>query len=650
MDLVNSVPATPMPQVSSGTGTVLNASVLNPSSETEVLNPEAIVKGVITAVDKAKSTALVYGQTPEGKTFNLEVKLPLIPMEGSEVNIKILPLSQRTPENPFPVKITINPKAASVLTSPVKSESMLQKGVSEPTPTVTDKSTVPLARLENSAVSLKSNIITAEVIYAAKSSEDIKVMQALNPKTTTTEMQTIVKPDASFKENPLPPEMIKPGTGLALKIVQIDVPIAKLPAGNVLGLQTISPAATAPTNMPAGEMLPSRTYEQLYPLPNSAPVPQAQVQGQPQPQVQPMGQPQAQVQAQPQPMSTPTQASVSPVPVQMPVPEVPQTAPQASQIPTPPQLPVQENFKPIPQAQPQNQVQTQANFTISGEVVSKQAVPHTVVANPEMTVSLNLKTEFPTGSLIKMEVIALKLPEIITKTPEILNQEKPPVFAELDKAVKLLGEAKPQVAAELLAKIPQANDKLARNLFNFVQAAKTGDAAQWLGAATIKALDEVGESGRKASAKITKDLLGVSRITSEALGEWRAINIPFLSGQAIQPVSLFIKHLQDEDTAPQTEESKKTSAVRFLFEIELSKIGRTQIDGLTYPKEKQLDLIIRTEKKLPEEAAPAIREIYAETLEAVGYKGTVTFLKTSDFIEIAEKGTAAFIPNSDIWV
>lgn len=664
MDLVTPVPSAPVPQSSGGSGNALNASVLNPSKELEALTPESIVKGVITAVDKAKGSVSVYGQTPEGKPFNMEIKMPLIPVEGSEVNIKILPISQRTPENPFPIKLVINPKASPLANPLQNSESMLQKGIlpeaqntgNKPigqlsTPSsnsesisqqsvpsdiknAADKTLSSAKAVDNASFSIKSNIITAEILYTAKNIPDIKLMPSLQPQNIKPEMQTVLKADASWQENPLPMDMVKQGTSLSVKIVQVEVPAGKLPAGSI-ALSASQPAnagqATSlgqtPTTQVMGENLPSRPYEQFYPMPNQP------AQNQP-----------AQT-TQTQPLSS------SPLPSQ----------PIQTQAPLPtaqPSLPNETQGQPVQTIPPQGSSgnttisSPNTNFTISGEVVSKPAVPHTVVANQEMTLSLNIKTEFPTGSLIKMDVVSLTLPEINPKM-QVLNTVKPPPpdFTELNTALKELTVSNPKAAAEMLAKIPQPNEKLAQNLFNFVQAAKSGDVGQWLGAATVKALEDTGDNGRKITGKISADMLATSRIATEALGEWRTLNIPFLNGQTVQPVALFVKHLNDEEQGQETtQSSKKSASVRFLFELELSELGRTQIDGLTYPKEKELDLIIRNEKALPEEAPIAMRGIYAEALEAVGYKGTLTLLKTSDFIEIAAAENAeAFIPNSDIW-
>ena len=298
----------------------------------------------------------------------------------------------------------------------------------------------------------------------------------------------------------------------------------------------------------------------------------------------------------------------------------------------------------------QNPNNIKNTFTISSQIVSKPDVPHTIVANQQMTISLNIKTDFPMGTLVKMEVLSLQIPEPNIEQSQIISP-KTSLFDELNNEFKILNLNNPKLASHILEKIPQLNENLTKNLFNFLQATKNAQPDKWIPVATLNALKETGENGKKISEKISSELLITSKITTETLGDWKLVNIPFLNGQTIQPISLFIKHLNNDDLPQnQSQKNQNSPSVRFLFEFELSEIGKTQIDGLTFPKEKQLNLIIRNEKKIPSEDIQNIQKIFSSTLENIKYTGTISFLQTNLFIKIDNKEkNEPHILNSDIW-
>ena len=73
------------------------------------------------------------------------------------------------------------------------------------------------------------------------------------------------------------------------------------------------------------------------------------------------------------------------------------------------------------------------------------------------------------------------------------------------------------------------------------------------------------------------------------------------------------------------EQDKARKGTRFILDLDLSRLGRIQLDGLVYQKDKHMDLIVRTEIPLPPRMHEDIRNIFQEAAEVTGIKGGISF-------------------------
>ena len=105
-------------------------------------------------------------------------------------------------------------------------------------------------------------------------------------------------------------------------------------------------------------------------------------------------------------------------------------------------------------------------------------------------------------------------------------------------------------------------------------------------------------------------------------GDWRLFFIPLLGGDQVQQLRLFLRHGQqgsggggggEEDDEP----------TRFVVELELSRLGDLQLDGLV--RDKRFDLILRTRAPLPEFMRRDIAQIFQDANGATGYAGNIGF-------------------------
>jgi hypothetical protein len=63
--------------------------------------------------------------------------------------------------------------------------------------------------------------------------------------------------------------------------------------------------------------------------------------------------------------------------------------------------------------------------------------------------------------------------------------------------------------------------------------------------------------------------------------------------------------------------------VRFLIDMQMSRLGALQLDGFVQPN--KLDMIVRSENRLPDGLPNELRTGFIRALEAVGYTGTLNF-------------------------
>ena len=237
MDLIASIPITIPSQNNNLNSSPINATILNPTEELLALKTETILNGVITNINKLKTYIDVYAQNLDGKIFNLQIKTPLIPTEGTEVTIKINPIIQKNPENLLPVKIFLNPKSNTDTTQKTP-ESLLQKEIYTKTLNNSENKSIPIQNLEKAISEIKGNNITAEVLYTNKNIPYSSDKQSLLNQNKQN-LISVFQDDNSWIENPLPLNIVKKGSSLNLKIIQIDIPKDKINP-NILNLDNVN--------------------------------------------------------------------------------------------------------------------------------------------------------------------------------------------------------------------------------------------------------------------------------------------------------------------------------------------------------------------------------------------------------------------------
>ncbi len=282
-------------------------------------------------------------------------------------------------------------------------------------------------------------------------------------------------------------------------------------------------------------------------------------------------------------------------------------------------------------------------FSVDG-VISGQVTSHTATGQPvvrthfgsfflDTSHSLPVRTELTLkiNTLPEPGVSPKSIPPALQRVGMLMSQSWP----SLDEGLNALQAADPVLSQQIqTVLIPKADVKLTATTLFFLSAIRGGDVRGWLGDNATRILDRL-------RPDIMRQLRNDFRLFSDlddgaetrSPSEWRGTLVPFLSGNELEHLRLFTRHLGEEDG---DENSRK--GIRFLIDIHLSNIGRFQLDGIAETGERRLDMIVRTASALPDRVRADLMTLFAEANELVGMHGGMIFQASPDsFVEPLEE-------------
>ena len=210
--------------------------------------------------------------------------------------------------------------------------------------------------------------------------------------------------------------------------------------------------------------------------------------------------------------------------------------------------------------------------------------------------------------------VAASLPQGATVTATLTDR------AQAATQAATLAAADPALAKSMQATMPQPNRKLTAALGFFLAAMRGGDAQGWLGAEASSALDKAGR--RDLLERLEKDFGELRREAAEPLpGDWRSYTIPLMDANGPKPIKLHVHPLKEDEESGGGERAKPGS--RFVIDLDLSRFGPMQLDGLVRPN--HFDLILRSHAALPPELRVELIQVFADSVRAVGYTGGLSF-------------------------
>jgi len=275
--------------------------------------------------------------------------------------------------------------------------------------------------------------------------------------------------------------------------------------------------------------------------------------------------------------------------------------------------------------------------TLGGVVSGQQGVGQTVVQTHAGPVVLPTAQALPPGTEIKFEIAALNPPTTGAAQHGQLHAGTAPLldgsWYTFDEALEVLHDAAPGAHQHVLhAALPRADAQLATNVLFFLSVLRGGDIRNWLGDGPVRILEKMRPD---LAGRLRSDMSQMTRTVDDPLsGEWRLMGVPFLHGADIDRVQLLLRD-QDSDDNDNEDQGKGT---RFVVDLNLSRLGHMQIDGLVGEKNKRLDLVLRTDEPLPSAIRDDIRKIYGDALELTGLEGSVGFqAQPGNFVNIPKQ-------------
>ncbi|MFQ5773265.1 MAG: hypothetical protein ACE5GS_01995 [Kiloniellaceae bacterium] len=289
-------------------------------------------------------------------------------------------------------------------------------------------------------------------------------------------------------------------------------------------------------------------------------------------------------------------------------------------------------------AQPSSPPIPTGALRFTGEVTAVTHAGQPVLRTPLGTMTLELEASLPPGGRVTLELPAGALPDgeaPAGPTPRPLGH----AWLALEEALQALQELGTPGAATppVPHGVPQPGPRLASGILFFLSALSRGEMSRWLGAQTVQLLKNAGRDG--LLNRLGQDFGQMSRLADGTGGDWRLVPIPIWDGHEVQQLRLFLRHRDRRRGAAGSQDGDE--ATRFILEVEMSRLGELQLDGLV--RAKRFDLILRTRQPLPEAMRHDIRQIFQDANDAAGYAGGLGFQASREwrFLPIESPAAAA---------
>lgn len=266
--------------------------------------------------------------------------------------------------------------------------------------------------------------------------------------------------------------------------------------------------------------------------------------------------------------------------------------------------------------------------TLYGTVSGRQGVSNTVVQTHAGPMTLPTAQPLSPGTSIVFEIRSLVPPPPTPAqhpTENLLRGDWP----ALDDALKTLHDISPAAHMQVLqAALPRADAQLATNVLFFLAALRGGDLKSWLGDGPLRILER---HRPELAGRLREDMGQMSRRFGDPeSGDWRMQGVPFFQNNDIEQFRLLIRDHDDDE-----EDTDSKRGTRFVIDLDLSRLGHLQIDGLVGEKGKRLDLVLRSDTPLDATMRRDLSAIYQNAMEVTGINGSIGFQAApAKFIDI----------------
>jgi hypothetical protein len=278
---------------------------------------------------------------------------------------------------------------------------------------------------------------------------------------------------------------------------------------------------------------------------------------------------------------------------------------------------------------------TGGKAAIIGQILGHTPAGHPVIHSPVGDLVLQQQASLPVGASITLAIEAVEMANAgglnLPATPQMtalnLAQGWPTL---LDLLLTLQhgpgGAGQPGSDADPagIARLAQPGSKLAADLNAAMDAFKSGDFDKLFGplASALKA----GAGKQDGIRKLRDEFTQLSMLAQDRpQQDWRSFFLPIWDDGRLQQINLFYRRQRRN----QAEKDGKEDATRFVVEVNFTRLGSCQLDGLI--RKKHFDLMVRSHQELPLNVKRDLSGLFAEARELGNYAGDISFQTTARF-------------------
>lgn len=277
--------------------------------------------------------------------------------------------------------------------------------------------------------------------------------------------------------------------------------------------------------------------------------------------------------------------------------------------------------------------------SLDGTVTSAPGGGTAVIQTPQGLLLVDVRSPLPVNSQVHLDVLAVTQPTAASAGSASAAPGGAQTFSALSAAQEVLAREDADAALALTRAIPAADGRMVATMMAVATAARSADPKGWLGERPVKALDRPEGRGRALLKDIEDTTRETTRPARDGGGDWRMINLPFSFGGEIDRIALVTRRTGsaavDEDGSGGG--SGPGGGVRFLFALDLSRLGPMQFDGLYKggragePGQRRLSLLIRTSRALEPEIRRTLLGLFSQSAEAMGLTASLSFQVSAAF-------------------
>ena len=264
-----------------------------------------------------------------------------------------------------------------------------------------------------------------------------------------------------------------------------------------------------------------------------------------------------------------------------------------------------------------------ASMVVTGTITGTTPAGQPILTTSAGTVALTTPAALPPGKTLTVQLSDPR--QLFVDRPQATSASQgSQTWAPVREALAVLtGQEGGLAQATLVATLPQPDRRLAAALTFALDSVRRGDARGWLGAEAGAALEKAGR--HDLTAQLDKAFRTQARQADDTPpGGWRPLAIPMLDAGMIQQIELYVRAVEGDEPGRRKGGSDERSQ-RFLVNLDLSRLGALQLDGLVRSQCKRFDLILRSLQPLPTPLRAELLGVFVKSLEAVGYTGGLGF-------------------------